>query len=549
MSNIDRRTFVLGSAGLIVLAACGDNGSSKAATPLGISAIPDQDPELLNRLYPSVADRFAKATGLEVRYRPVADYTAVVRAFEIGDIHLAWMGGLTGVQGRARVPGAKAIAQRDIDADFHSLFIATKASGLKPFDEVSGLQAVAGHTLTFGSETSTSGRLMPQYFMKEAGLDVADLKGKPGFSGSHDATIEAVASGSFEVGAVNEQVWTATEEAGEVDLDKVVVLWRTPGYADYHWLARPDVDKVYGAGTTAKVTDLLLGLDAATPADAQILELFGAKKFIPTDEAAYDQIKAVARDLDLVDMTGSAPVVRLRRAGRRFNGHDALLDVDLTIAEGERLAVLGASGAGKTTLLALLNGSLPATSGSVEVFGEDLAGVSAARLRILQRRIGAVSQRLDLVDQVRVLHNVNAGRLARWGTARALASLTWPRADAIARDALHQVGMEWAVYERTERLSGGERQRVAIARLLVQQPALVLADEPVSSLDPARAAETLGLLRVPTERATFVVSLHQPELARKHCTRAIGLREGSVVFDLPVDRLDDALLTDLYALS
>lgn len=297
----DRRTVLLGTAGLFVLTACGtDEQGSSSAGPLGISAIPDQDPELLNRLYPEVAERFAEALGLEVSYKPVTDYTAVVRAFEVGDIHLAWMGGLTGVQARERVPGATAIAQRDIDADFHSLFIATKDSGLTPFDDITGLRSLAGQTLTFGSETSTSGRLMPQYFMQQGGLDVTDLEGSPGFSGSHDATIEAVASGSFEVGAVNEQVWEATQEAGEVDLSSVVVLWRSPGYADYHWLARPDLDEVFGDGTQQKVIDLLLGLELSDAADASILELFGAESFVTTQDSNYDQVELVARDLGLL---------------------------------------------------------------------------------------------------------------------------------------------------------------------------------------------------------------------------------------------------------
>jgi phosphonate transport system ATP-binding protein len=224
-------------------------------------------------------------------------------------------------------------------------------------------------------------------------------------------------------------------------------------------------------------------------------------------------------------------------------------DVDLTVQPGERVAVLGASGAGKSTLLAMLNGSLPATSGDVEVLGAQLAGLKPARLRAVQRRIGTVSQRLDLVNQVRVLHNVNAGRLGRWSSASALAALAWPRADPTVTEALDRVGLPWAVHERTERLSGGERQRVAIARLLVQQPDLVLADEPVSSLDPARAAGILELLSVPERPVTLVVSLHQPQLARRHCTRAIGLRGGRLVFDLPVDRLDDGVLDDLYTLT
>ena len=242
------------------------------------------------------------------------------------------------------------------------------------------------------------------------------------------------------------------------------------------------------------------------------------------------------------------PIVRLRAAGRRFGNHQALHSVDLTIHAGERVAILGASGAGKSTLLSLLNGSLAATEGTVEVFGNDIGKLSDAALRRLQRRIGTVGQRLDLIEQVRVLHNVNAGRLGRWSTGRAVVSLLWPRPDDVVRDALRQVGLGWALHERTERLSGGERQRVAIARMLVQGPDLVLADEPVASLDPTRAAEVLGLLRGRDVAATLLVSLHQPALARAHCTRVIGLREGSMVFDVPVADLADDLLSELYTL-
>jgi phosphonate transport system substrate-binding protein len=298
--RMTRRAFVGGSAGVLALAACGTNSDNDAAV-LNISAIPDQDQELLNRLYGAVADRFAAATGLEVRYRTVVDYQAVVRAFEVGDVQVAWMGGFTGVQARNRVEGARAIAQRDIDADFHSVFIATRSSGLRPFDDISGLRQLAGHTLTFGSETSTSGRLMPQYFMDKGGLAVSELRGKPGFSGSHDATIEAVASRSFDAGVVNEQVWESAAAAGKPNIGDVVVLWRTPGYADYHWLARPDLDSVAGARTTQAITDLLLGLDAADPKDAEILELFGATRFIATKNSNYDQIEAVAREQGLLE--------------------------------------------------------------------------------------------------------------------------------------------------------------------------------------------------------------------------------------------------------
>ncbi len=248
-------------------------------------------------------------------------------------------------------------------------------------------------------------------------------------------------------------------------------------------------------------------------------------------------------------MTPPAPTVLLVGAGRRFGGHAALDGIDLELHAGERVAVLGASGAGKSTLLALLNGSLAPSSGVVRVLGADLGELSPRGRRAVQRRVGTISQGLDLIEQVRVVHNVNAGRLGRWSAARALLSLVRPSDLEDARAALERVGLGWALHERTELLSGGERQRVAIARLLVQRPDLVLADEPVSSLDPARADEVLRLLRAPAEVATLVVSLHQPALAREHCTRAIGLREGRLVFDVAVADLDEDLLAGLYVLA
>jgi phosphonate transport system ATP-binding protein len=247
-------------------------------------------------------------------------------------------------------------------------------------------------------------------------------------------------------------------------------------------------------------------------------------------------------------MSIAAPAVLLRDAGRRFGTFEAIAGLDLRIYAGEQVAVLGPSGAGKSTLLALLNGSLRATSGEVEVFGANVARMSPSVLASAQRRIGMVSQRLDLVEQVRVLHNVNAGRLGHWSTARSLGALVWPRADRVAIGALERVGLAWAVHEQTARLSGGERQRVAIARVLVQKPEIVLADEPVSSLDPSNAADILGLLGALGRDATTVVSLHQPELARRHFDRVLGLRQGRLLFDLPAAEIPDSLLDDLYAL-
>jgi phosphonate transport system substrate-binding protein len=267
------------------------------ARPFVISAIPDQDPERLNRLYGKLSDYLKSELGVEVVYRPVTDYAAVVNAFRTGDVDMAWFGGLTGVQARLQVDGAQAILQRDIDEKFRSVFIANVSAGIQPFEDISGLQVLKGRTFTFGSESSTSGRLMPQFFMRQAGLSLSDLRGEPGFSGSHDKTIKLVEAGSYEVGALNEQVWEARVKGGEVDTSKVIVIWRTPPYYDYHWVVRPDVEQKFGAGFIERIKRAFMALDATNPAHKEILDLFGAPKFIETKNENYADIEAIGREI------------------------------------------------------------------------------------------------------------------------------------------------------------------------------------------------------------------------------------------------------------
>lgn len=281
----------------LVASACGAEPEAGAADRLVIGGIPDQDPDRLQRQFGSVADHLAAALDMEVTYEPVADYDAAVSAFRVGDLDLVWFGGLTGVQARSQVDGARAIAQRDIDAEFTSVFIANASSGIEPFDTVDGLAALAGRTFTFGSDSSTSGRLMPQSFLADAGVQLGDLAGEPGFSGSHDATIELVAAGSFEAGALNSQVWDARVDEGAVDTSQVLEVFRTPTYHDYHWVVRPEL----GEDLTARIQDALLALDAADPDDAELLELFGGERFVETSDERYAEIEAIARQIGMVE--------------------------------------------------------------------------------------------------------------------------------------------------------------------------------------------------------------------------------------------------------
>lgn len=244
----------------------------------------------------------------------------------------------------------------------------------------------------------------------------------------------------------------------------------------------------------------------------------------------------------------SDPAALLCGVGVQYGTFAALTGVDLRIDPGERVALVGSSGAGKSTLLSLLAGLVSATTGSVAVLGSDLSTLSGRRLRRHRRRVGIVPQQLQLTGSLKVLHNVNAGQLGQWSTPAALASLVRPVGQDQVREALRSVGMEPWLHSRTEELSGGEQQRVAVARVMRQEPELILADEPVSAVDPALSETVLGCLcRANTERrATVVVSLHEPDLARRFATRVIGLRHGEVVFDLAPEQLGPPELDELY---
>ncbi len=284
----------------LFLTACSSNITEPIKTeikPLVTGAIPDQNPEKLQRQYTKLNTYLEKELGVSVIYKPVTDYTAAVTAFKVGDLDLVWFGGLTGVQARLQVQGAEAIAQRDIDAKFHSVFIANKNTGLKPIKNTADFQQLKGRTFTFGSESSTSGRLMPQYFLQQAGVNLKDFKGESGFSGDHDKTIKLVESGSYNVGAVNEKIWLKRVAAKEVDLNKLVVIWRSPAYYDYHWLINPQVKQRYGADFVTKVQNALLKLDPTIPEHKEILELLDANKFVTTQNSNYAQIEQVGREI------------------------------------------------------------------------------------------------------------------------------------------------------------------------------------------------------------------------------------------------------------
>jgi phosphonate transport system substrate-binding protein len=273
--------------------AAGPSSPDPGESPvLRFSAIPDQEKTELAEKFDAWADHLAGALGVPVEYVPATDYKASVEMFRNGDIQLAWFGGLTGVQARHAVPGARAIAQGRADPQYLSYFIAHRDTGLTASDEFPA--ALAGRSFTFGSESSTSGRLMPEFFIRRnTGKSPAEFFGKPpGFSGSHDKTVELVEAGSVEAGAVNYKVYDKRVADGRTDPDVCRVIWKTPFYADYNFTAHPALEQMFGPGFVAKLQQVLLAID-----DPALLSALPREALIEARNEQFEGIEKVAREL------------------------------------------------------------------------------------------------------------------------------------------------------------------------------------------------------------------------------------------------------------
>ena len=231
------------------------------------------------------------------------------------------------------------------------------------------------------------------------------------------------------------------------------------------------------------------------------------------------------------------------------DGHRALSDVSFAVDAGERVAIIGPSGAGKTSLLRIAAAALRPSEGRLEALAVNPWQASSGALKRLRARIGVVHQSPPIPPRLRVVTAVLAGRLGAWSMRRALLSLAYPSDIEGAREALARLDLADRLFDRCDRLSGGELQRVGIARVLYQQPRLLLADEPVSALDPSLSELAVGQLVAQAQAtgATLVASLHAVDLALKWFPRIVGLRAGELVFDRPADEVSATMLHELYA--
>ena len=243
-------------------------------------------------------------------------------------------------------------------------------------------------------------------------------------------------------------------------------------------------------------------------------------------------------------------MLELQSATLAYNSIVAVDSINLEIKPGEHICLIGPSGCGKTSLLGLMNGRLESSSGKVVLDGKELKSLSRRALKTARSKIAWIPQDLGLVPNLRVNQNIACGRASEKGFLGLMRSLLLmgSREKQEVSDLLKRVGMKEKIFHRVDHLSGGQQQRVAIARALYQRPEMILADEPVSSVDPERAKSLVELLigLAREEGQTLVMSLHDIDLAKRYFDRVIGLREGQVVMDGAPDQID---LTKLYDLS
>lgn len=288
MNKQTTRRAVLAAA---LLAAAGAHKLAFAQQrPFRITAIPDESPTELARKAAPLVKYLEQRLGMKVEYTPVTDYAAAVEALASQQVDMAWFGGFTFVQASVRSGGkAVPLVQREEDEKFRSVFITTD-------DKIKALADLKGKTLSFGSQSSTSGHLMPRSFLLAAGVDPEKDVKRVAYSGAHDATVAAVASGKVDAGALNISVWEKLVADKKVDPAKVRVFHTTPPYYDYNWT----VHAAMPAATRDKLAKAFLDLPKATPEGKEILELQRATKFVPTKAENYKGIETAARSAGLL---------------------------------------------------------------------------------------------------------------------------------------------------------------------------------------------------------------------------------------------------------
>ena len=276
---------------LLLALVCGGELFAQTLKELRVSAIPDENPQEMLRIYTPFADYLTKEIGIPVKFIPVVDYAATVEGLAANKLDMVWYGGLTSVQASRQAKGAQRIIMRKEDTEFKSQFITRKDTGIHE------LKDLKGKTFSFGSVSSTSGHLMPRYYLMKAGINPEKDFSKFSFSGAHDATAAWVEAGRVDAGALNFLVWDKLVSNKKVDTEKVVVFWTTPPYVDYVWTVRAGLDK----GLVEKISKAFLKLNYENAEDRKLLDLHRTKGYIPAKDEQWKSLEDAAVTTGLIN--------------------------------------------------------------------------------------------------------------------------------------------------------------------------------------------------------------------------------------------------------
>lgn len=595
---------------LALLAAGCSGGAPESGTPkrsITIGLNPSEQSSNVQRNADVLAALISQRVGMPVTMRVAQDYSGLVEALRGGTVDFAFFAPVSYVFAE-RIADARVLLKAEREGrPFYYGCIVVKAEG--PYRTIDNLR---GRTIAWVDPTSASGHIFPKAALLDNGIDPDQFFARQTFAGKHDAVLLAVLNGSVDAGATytNDTLgssgsWTQLGD-GAFRGKLRVILFSKPIPGDNMATSQRMVEK--HPEIVAKVKRAVMGLTDTDEGRRLMKQMYHVEAMVPATTADYDPVRRAADMLHL-DITGKIetddtanetistlvfavlaalgigmmagrsirarrrrrPVVEaaastsgigaiahetqyaIRNLGVEFRDpagstFTALHNVSLDIGRGEFVAVIGLSGAGKSTFLRALNRTLAPTSGTIIYEGRDITHIDGRALIDVRRSVGFIFQQFNLVRTLTVLQNVLAGRLASTSWLRSMTGQFSRKDVEIARRYLRQVGLDEKVENRADRLSGGQQQRVAIARALAQEPRVILADEPMASLDPKLSEVVLDLLKRfnREEGITVIVNLHVLHLARRYADRVIAFRRGVVVFDGPPTSLTEEIVEEVY---
>jgi phosphonate transport system ATP-binding protein len=597
-------SFALGLALLVCACGIGPGGSApKRKIVIGLN--PSEKSENVQRNARVLAKLIEDRVGMPVEMFVAQDYTGLVLALRSRNIDFAFFAPLSYVFAEREADARVLLkAERKGRPYYFGSIIVNADSSYRT------LADLKGRTIAWVDPTSASGYLFPKAALIEAGIDPEKHFSQQTFAGGHDAVILSVINGTIAAGATysNDTTgesgsWTQLGDGAFRGRVRPIFFSR-PIPGDNLATSQSMVDE-HGE-IVEKVRAAVMGLTSDSAGKALMQSMYHVDAMVPATSEDYQPVRDAAEALDL-DITGK-PNPELKRNGtislivfalaaaafigglawqtlasrrrrtrasriaiaattaadasRQFSTRDlgvvftdrdgttftALKSVSLDIDRGEFIAVIGLSGAGKSTFLRCINRMNEPTSGTILFEGRDVTHVRGRPLMELRRQIGFIFQQFNLVHRLSVLQNVLSGRLAYAPGVRSFVGSFSQKDIALAKHYLGEVGLAEKVNNRADALSGGQQQRVAIARALVQQPKVILADEPMASLDPKLSEVILQLLRKfnREEKITVIVNLHVLELARRYADRIIAFRAGEVYFDGTPDELTPEIVEEVY---